>query len=270
MPSSRESRSAVGSAVLFVVIALTGTALGCSDASVAGDDTGIAPLVGNWRGVLLSAGGELPFRIRVDAEGAVPPGSVFNGAAAEPFTRIARQGAASYTLSFYPAEAAIDSELVARMAPDADTLHGYWRLTFTGVTEGSPDEAVTQLPFTATRDDARRFQRNDPTLEVAPPEAAAMLPDISGAWQVVVGGEPGPTTSVASFRQSEEQVVMELVSGSAPGQLEGIYRNGLLRMSRFDGLQAVMVHARATTDGGLEGTLWRQQEPGVSWSARRR
>lgn len=254
-------------AALILAVAVAGA---CSGASVAGDESGLEPVVGNWRGVLLSAGGELPFGFRVDAEGAVPPGSVVNAGALEPFTQVVRQGAASYTMSFFPPGAAIESELVAKLAPDGETVHGFWRFTPAAAAGDPPPRPGIQMPFTATKNDTRRFQRNDPTLDVATPAAAAALLDLSGEWQVVVTGEDGPVASVVSLRQSDEHVVAAPVDGSAAGQMEGIYRDGLLRLSRFDGLRAVMVHARATTDGGLAGTLWRQQNPGVSWSARRR
>ena len=96
----------------------------CSGGSLAGDDTGLAPLVGGWRGVLLSPGGDLPFAIEVNPEGSEPPAVLINAGVETAFSTVTRQGAASYTLVF---AAAPGSEIVARMSPNGAELTGYWR-----------------------------------------------------------------------------------------------------------------------------------------------
>ncbi len=260
-------------------------AVACSSASIAGDDTGLEPLVGDWRGVLLSSGGELPFALRVDPEGNDPPAVLINAESESPIESVSRQGAASYVLRL---AAAGESEIVARMAPSGTELSGFWRYHREpehAAALGIP--AVTQVPFSATKNDSRRFQRNDPTLEIASPAGIAALGDLNGLWETITAGFVSPSLLTpmlpglpASIRDESmgnldfivqnDEHVMSLGHPGLPG-MEGIYRNGLLRLSLFDGVRARLVHARATPDGTLEGTLWAPDlsERAWSWSARR-
>ncbi len=237
----------------------------CSGASVAGDDTGLQPLVGDWRGVLLSAGGELPFKIRINREGSGVPGVVINGEHEVPFAEVSRQGAASYTLRFVTPT---QSEIVARMSPSEEVLSGYWRYEY-AAGEGNDEEGrggVTQMPFSATKNDLRRFQRNDPELEVASPEGSAAVPDVSGMWAADPPWDSGAGTRPA-FAQEAERVVVSPAGESPP--MEGIYRSGLLRLSAFDGAVAMLLHARAMPDGALRGQVWVADGDGFAWEARR-
>ena len=267
----RSRRCAAESAAALLsgaaVWALLVTATACSAGSVAGDATGIAPLVGEWRGVLLSDGGELPFHFRVNSEGSYPAAVVTNAGVEQPLISVNRQGAASYTLTFFNDS---DSQLVAKMSPDGTELFGYWQLTYDPPPpEGVRFKPVTQMPFTATKNDQRRFQRNDPTLEIASPEAIAALPDVSGEWEVrEVAGDYFDQARSYELVQDGEKVIEEIVD-HAPPFLDGIYRNGLLRLSSFDGYRALLLHARATPDGRLEGTLWMADQSEARWSARR-
>jgi len=245
-----------------VAAALLATAFSCSGGSMVGDDTGIEPLVGDWRGVLLSDGGELPFKLRVNAEGSDLPAVVLNGGFETPIAAVSRQGAASYTFVF-PGD---DSEIVAKMSPNGEELWGYWRYAYD---EDSPiaesgGKSVTQMPFSATKNDERRFQRNDPTLEVASPEGSAALPDLNGEWQTTLHGV---FEAVSEMTQDAERVTGTLGGPEPP--MEGIYRHGLLRMSVFDGRRAVLLHARAQPDGTLQGTLWHADLTMEEWAARR-
>jgi len=281
----RSPRRAPLSAALGLVL-LFGGAGACSSASVAGDDTGLEPLVGRWRGVLLSSGGELPFALRVDPEGNDPPAVLINAEFESPIESVSRQGAASYVLRF---AAAGESEIVARLAPSGTELSGFWRYrrdSQHAAALGIP--AVTQVPFSATKNDSRRFQRNDPTLEIATPEGIASIGDLNGLWETITPGLVSPDLPApilpgfpAAIRdeslrtgdfiiQNDEHVVSRGHPG-LPG-MEGIYRDGLLRLSLFDGVRARLVHARAAPDGTLEGALWAPDlsDRAWSWSAHRR
>jgi hypothetical protein len=247
-------------------------AASCSGASVAGDDDGLAPLTDDWRGVLLSGGGELPFDLRVDPEGTDPPAVVLNAGVETSLVAVTRQGAASYTLRFFGDAEPIDSELVVKMAPNGDELHGFWRLRHASDTAGSPHELVTQMPFSATRNDERRFQRNDPTLEIASAESIAALADVTGEWTVSSASEGIALHGNVRFIQEGERVFSESAadaSSAAALRMEGIYRNGLLRLSLFDGYRAALLHARATPAGTFEGRVWIADQPAAAWSARR-
>lgn len=236
----------------------------CSGASVAGDDTGIEPLVGEWRGALLSEGGELPFKIRVNPQGSEVPAVVINGAHEAAFVDVRRQGAASYILRFAHDE---PSEIVARMSPSGEALSGYWRHHHEDAEHAVElgYKAVTQMPFSAAKNDQRRFQRNDPALQIASPEGMGAVPEVAGTWKTTFLGEL--EGGEAEFFQEHERVV-STVLGSEP-RVEGIYRNGLLRLSLFDGHRALLLHARAQADATLRGDLWIADQARQDWGAHR-
>ncbi len=258
--------AAVSSGPALTALLLAGLAA-CTGGSLAGDDTGLAPLVGGWRGVLLSTGGELPFAIRVSPEGSEPPAVLINAGVETAFSTVTRQGAASYTLVF---AAASDSELVARMSPNGVELSGYWRRAGdgTGPAASAGSTGVVQMPFSARKNDRRRFPRNDPALQVATAGGIAALPDISGDWLLDLDGPRGGDMETMSIIHVDEQVTAS--PGGGHPAMEGIYRNGLLRLSVFDGVHALMMHGRAQPDGTLRGTLWVANGVAEAWTARRR
>jgi len=263
-PVRATRRSATRLVAAAAIAGLLAGALACSGASVAGDDTGLEPLVGQWRGVLLSRGGDLPFALRVDPEGSEPAAVVINAGVENRVETVTRQGAASYTLQFAGAQ----SELVVKMAPTGDALSGYWRHEYGDAVSVPPGrQRTTQMPFSASKNDRRRFQRNDPALDVAPPEGVAVLPDVGGTWHVT-SESAALGSEVGELIQDLEQVTGTLVGAPAP--LEGIYRDGLLRLSLFDGQNAVLLHGRATPDGALEGVVWLAGQDEVPWVAQRR
>lgn len=49
--------------------------------------------------------------------------------------------------------------------------------------------------------------------------------------------------------------------------LEGDYRDGLLRLSTFDGDHAFLFHAEARPDGTLEGDFWSRDSYHATWTA---
>ncbi len=240
----------------------------CSGGSLAGDDTGLAPLVGGWRGVLLSPGGDLPFAIQVNPEGSEPPAVLINAGVETAFSTVTRQGAASYTLVF---AAAPGSEIVARMSPNGGELSGYWRYAGNHTGHAAAPRGVIQMPFSARKNDIRRFPRNDPALDVATAQGIAALADVSGNWRLSLEGPEGPAggdLEAVSLIQVDEHVTA--TPGGAHPAMEGIYRNGLLRLSVFDGVHALMMHGRAQPDGTLRGTFWAANGVAEAWTARRR
>lgn len=255
----------------------------CSGGSLAGDDTGLEPLVGEWRGVLLTQGGDLPFAIQVNPEGSEAPAVLINAGVETAISTVTRQGAASYTLVF---AATSDSEIVARMSPTGGELSGYWRYTADdsayagddpGPTASTDFGGLIQMPFSARKNDGRRFPRNDPALDVATAEGIAALPDISGNWRLRFEGPARPDgpegpdggkLEALSLIQVDEHVIA--TPGGAHPAMEGIYRDGLLRLSVFDGAHALMMHGWAQPDGTLRGTLWAVGGVARAWTAQRR
>ena len=93
------------------------------------------------------------------------------------------------------------------------------------------------------------------------------MPDVSGEWEVREVSPYGDRTLTYTLAQDGEHVTYVVPPGIIG--FEGIYRNGLLRMSWFDGFRTLLLPARATPDGRLEGTFWVADQSGWQWSARR-
>jgi thiol-disulfide isomerase/thioredoxin len=91
-----------------------------------------------------------------------------------------------------------------------------------------------------------------------PPAGRAMLRnDITGDWRLDVEEKKGVrATWRATFTQSGGEVRGTLMPVSGDwGTLTGSFQSGELRMSRFDGIRALLLRARLTSVGKLEGKL---------------
>jgi hypothetical protein len=141
-------------------------------------------LVGTWRAVLISPGGELPFTLRVD-EGAGGLSAVaMNGEERARFDSVRlEEGRVALRFDVY------DSELRAELAPDGSRLTGEWWKA-----------GRTRLPLTAVRGDPRRFL---PGVEAGKTEGSGL----AGAWAVVFKKKSGDEPARGEFRQEGDRVL---------------------------------------------------------------
>ncbi|MGH9464378.1 MAG: TlpA disulfide reductase family protein, partial [Thermoanaerobaculia bacterium] len=140
-----------------------------------------------------------------------------------------------------------------------DRLAGEWSRTHAGGT-------IARLPFTALRGDGRRFLP-DP---LPPPGAAAVVPNVGGAWEVTFTDDAGSEPAQGEFRQQGERVLGTFLTPTGDHRfLDGDYRQGVLRLSTFDGSHAYLFVARAQGDGTLSGDWWSRDAYHATWTARR-
>ncbi len=210
-------------------------------------------LVGTWRAVLASPGGELPFTLRVEQDEEGLSAVALNGDEEVPFSGVRREGDEwLLEMSWF------DSRIRARLA-GADRLEGEWSRTHTGGT-------LARLTFSAERGDERRFLP-DP---LQPPGDTSAVPGVDGTWEVTFTDDSGSEPAQGEFSQEGERVLGTFLTPTGDHRfLDGDYRDGVLRLSAFDGSHAYLFVARARRDGTLTGDWWSRDAYHATWTARR-
>ncbi len=214
-----------------------------------------ATLVGNWRAVLASPGGELPFEL-VIREGEQGLAAVaVTGAEEAPFSSLRRQGdEVVLEFDWY------DSRIVAHLDASGDRLIGSWSKT-------APD-GTSRLPFEASRGGAQRFRSPDEAGLVAGDEGG--VASVSGDWEISFVDESGSEPARGELRQEGSRVTGTILTPVGDYRfLEGSYEQGVLRLSTFDGAHAFLFQAHAQADGSLAGDFWSRDSYHATWTARR-
>jgi thiol-disulfide isomerase/thioredoxin len=207
-------------------------------------------LVGEWRAVLISPGGDLPFTLEVTNDRGALRAAILNGEERAPLSGVEVEGD-HVTLRFDWYDSSID----ARFESD-DSLAGRWHKTV--------PEGVSALDFVATRGAGERFI---PVHEERPEPSVT---DVSGVWEVEFTDEDGTEVAQAEFRQDGTAAVGTFLTPTGDYRfLAGSYEGGLLRLSTFDGAHAFLFQARADDDGALVGDFWSRDTYHATWTARR-
>lgn len=202
---------------------------------------------GDYRGVITTPEGELPFGLHVVREETEWALQLVNG---EERIRI-------------PQVEVTDGWLTARFEPNAATLTAEirgdrlsGRVTLPGA-DGGPAE----YPFAARAGQSWRFFE-EPVNDNA---------DVSGRWDVTLTGEDAAARSgEARLQQSFERVSGTFGAADAPGRpVAGEVRHDDLYLSRYDGSAAELCHARLKDDGDLSGWCWSAARGRESFEARR-
>lgn len=207
-------------------------------------------LQGIWRAVLKSPGGELPFIISLlENENGSLAGFVINGDEKAPFTSISVIND-SLILSFEH----YDSSLRMAIREGGISLEGQW------VKRGAVIMSIMAL-----KDSVERFP--------LPPKGndrKTPLEDISGSWKVLFQSQRGTTPATGIFRQSERRVTGTFLTPAGDYRfLEGVYANGILKLSCFNGSNAYLFVAEADTEGRLSGDYYSGSSSHSLWTAER-
>ena len=236
----------------FVILILASLVSACGsgeDVRKAVDDR---PLTGVWRAVLTSPGGELPFTLRIDAEGedGELKAVAINGAEEAPFSSVERQGSRVVLhFDWY------DSEITAELDDSGDRMSGTWRKTAPGVD--------STLPFAARRGDERRF------LPAPEPADPAPLASVDGHWAVELRDQDGSGVARGELSQTGTTVTGTFLTPTGDYRfLAGSFEDGYLRLSTFDGAHAFLFQARSRDDGTLQGDFWSRDTYHATWTAR--
>lgn len=207
-----------------------------------------ADLVGDWRAVLASPGGELPFTLTVEDDGGWLRAVAINGEERAPFSAVRIEGRqVIFELDVY------DAEITADMSSDGN-LEGRWRKTAA--------EGESSLPFVAQKGDTTRFTAIEG-------EGASGVASVDGAWVVEFTDEDGQETARAEFVQQGDAVTGTILTPTGDYRfLDGSFEKGTLRLSTFDGAHAFLFAAEAQTDGTLKGDFWSRDSYHATWTAR--
>ena len=214
--------------------------------------------VGQWRGVLASPGGELPFGLRIESGPDGLRAVVQNGPEEIPVSAVEQNGK-ELVLRFD----GYDARIVARFEGE-DGLTGKW--------EKRGKTAYAGLPFTARRAaeggvPAPRFR---PAAELGLAADASAVPSVAGSWAVEFVDEEGTSPAEAEFQQEGSRVTGTFRTPTGDHRfLEGSFENGVLRLSAFDGAHAFLYQARSVPGGTLAGGFWSRDSYHATWTARR-
>lgn len=205
-----------------------------------------APQAGQWHAWLDSPGGELPVGLELAGKGGHFKARLANGAEKIPFTQVtAEEGRITFHIDYY------DARITATISEDGKRLDGEWVKTGRG---GKP----SRLPFHATAGAAPRF-----------PDTAKAEADVTGRWSVNFSKSDEP--AVGLFQQASDGTVTGtfMTIGGDYRYLEGGVSGSELRLSSFDGAQALLFAAKLQQDGTLKGDFWSRDAWHETWLANR-
>lgn len=197
--------------------------------------------VGPWRAVLQVPGGELPFGFTVSARNGKALVTLINGASRVEVDEISvKDGEATLLMPGF------ENRIVARI--DGGTLQG----TLTMVKAGG---VLQQIPFTAIHGQTHRFTAVDGG--AAASAQAGAPPVLSGRWAITFEDGGKQTPAVGEFVQTGERVTGTIMTPTGDHRfLDGDYREGELRLSKFDGGHVFLYRGTRQADGSLSGRFW--------------
>ncbi|MBU6378985.1 MAG: TlpA family protein disulfide reductase [Gammaproteobacteria bacterium] len=212
--------------------------------------------VGPWRAVLQVPGGELPFGMSVAAKDGKPVVTLVNGPNRVEVTEITVQDDEATMLM-----PGFENRLVARV--DGGRMQG----TLTMVKAGG---VLQKIPFTATHGETWRFSP-PPTAGASTDAASAgSSKPIEGRWAVTFGAGEKASAGVGEFTQQGNAVAGTIMTPTGDHRyLDGEFRDGELRLSKFDGGHVFLYRGRQQPDGSIVGKFWSGTASEDSFVARR-
>jgi len=213
------------------------------------DPTPPALQEGTWRAVLQVPGGELPFTFEVSTANDAPVITLINGPDRVAITEVKWQET-ELTLRM----PGFENRIVAKL--DGDQLRG----TLTMI---KAKGAHQQIPFTAKFGETWRFSR-----EAA---ATATTPvNVTGRWAVTFDGNGKPSPGVGEFTQTGDLVTGTFLTTTGDHRfLAGEWRDGELRLSKFDGGHVFLYRGTLDANGQLQGKFGSGLAWVEDWNARR-
>jgi thiol-disulfide isomerase/thioredoxin len=214
-------------------------------------------VVGTWRAVLTTAGGELPFGLVIrtreasGTEGALAAVIVNGPERIEP-SRVAWEGR-ELVIGFD----VYDSEIRAEV--DADVLTGRWIHTMPGGPE--------TMTFSARRGEAPRF------VGAVDVPVHPVPTSIDGDWSAVFTTADGSTFAaqgVLASAGTDGAIEATFLTDTGDFRwLDGRYERGRLELSCFDGAHAFLLRADVDEGGTLRGEFWAMGGMHATWRATR-
>lgn len=206
---------------------------------------------GHWRSVWMTSGGEVPvdMHLRTNESGQLEA-EVHNVSEIVKFDRVQKR---KNHIDFFIDR--FECQISAELTEDEKSMAGEWSKQ-----TGRP----VQTPFFAEKGDFERF----PKEKYMPLKERAVTDDISGTWRLRFEGDQ--YDSVGLFHQDGERVTgtIRAIDGDFRW-LEGVYRNGLLLLSHFNGSWAFLFKAEMDDKGTLNGIWARGPKKPIKWMAKK-
>jgi hypothetical protein len=199
----------------------------------------------------MSQVGEVPgdFYFKTTEDGSLE-GEIHNATEVIPFSKIEKTG---NHINLYNEE--FESLISADIAEDGQSMSGKWSKEV-----GLPVE----MPFKAVKGDEERF----PIEKYPPLGGKAPIQDITGTWKYLWEDGDPEDYSVITFKQEGEKVTASVRSAIGDWRwLEGIYRNGRLRMSLFNGTWVFLLSGEMDEKGVFHGIWVKSSNPPYKWFA---
>jgi thiol-disulfide isomerase/thioredoxin len=206
-------------------------------------------LDGHWHAVWISSGGEIPVDLFIKRTAAGQlEAEVRNGPEIVRFSRVETE---NNHIEFYIDH--FESRISADLSENGESMTGNWSKQ-----TGNPN----RMPFYAVKGDLERFPRD----KFPAPIKKALISDASGTWRLRFEGDD--YDSVCLFEQKGERLfgTIRAVDGDFRW-LEGVYRNGLLLLSSFNGSWVFIFKAELDEKGVLRGFWARGPREPVRWTA---
>ncbi len=207
-------------------------------------------IVGEWRGVLQSPGGELPFGIEITNENGSYTTKILNGPErVDTSSTTFENNHLQINMSWF------DAVIEAKMIDGGKKLSGKWKKTASGKDKSS------SLPFTASRQYEYRFNQELNQAKATP---------INGSWKVIFADEDSETKAVAEFSQQGQIVNGTFLTATGDYRyLAGVANNGKLVLSAFDGAHAFLFSAEVNEDTISNGHFWSRDSYHATWVAQK-
>ena len=205
-------------------------------------------IIGKWRGVLQSPGGELPFGIEITEENGTYTTKILNGPErVDTSNTTFENNQLQIDMSWF------DAVIKAQLIDGGKKLSGTWTKTASGKNKSA------SLPFSASRNYEYRFKQE---------LNKAKATDVAGSWKVIFSDEDGNSKAVAEFSQEEQIVNGTFLTATGDYRyLAGVANGGKLHLSAFDGAHAFLFKAEINGDEISNGHFWSRDSYHATWKA---
>lgn len=207
---------------------------------------------GDWRGLLATEGGDLPFLFRVEREAgpqkSKPSDRSFKVRLQDGETWVESVAEVRGDSLYWPFPV-FESVLVAAVSTLGDSLNGYWYKT--------KYDTGSAVPFRAHRGGQYKFASR-----------STRLPDeVGGLWSGDLG--PGTPALLPLIQKGPELSGTVRTPYGDYRYLTGLMDGDSLWMSGMDGGSAYLLRGRLEENGTLQGMIYSAKGPGRPWTMQR-
>ena len=205
-------------------------------------------IIGLWRGVLNSPGGDLPFGIDISKEDGKYSAKILNG----------EERVDTSSVDFENNKISIhfewfDARINAVLSSDSKSMVGKWSKTASG------KDKISELPFSAQKGYEHRFMQE---------MDASIITPIKDQWEVTFTDEDGDSLAVAEFKQDNQNITGTFLTPTGDYRyLAGSISNQKLYLSAFDGAHAFLFDAEIDGDKIINGNFWSRDSYHATWIA---